>query len=42
MVAAFFIVGVGEGIQINAPSDASMRGTDKVDRRAEEVCAFFK
>jgi hypothetical protein len=43
MVAASFIVGVGDGVQINVPSDARMRGTEKVDRRAEEeVSAFFK
>jgi hypothetical protein len=42
MVAASFVVGVGDGVQINVPSDAKMRGTDKVDRRAEEVSAFFK
>ena len=42
MVAASFVVGVGDGVQINVPSDARMRGTDKVDRRAEEVSAFFK
>ena len=43
MVAASFVVGVGHGVQINVPSDARMRGTDKVDRRAEEeVSAFFK
>jgi hypothetical protein len=42
MVAASFIVGVGEGVQINVPSDARMRGSDKVDRRGEEVGAFFK
>jgi hypothetical protein len=42
MVAATFVVGVGDGVQINVPSDARMRGTDKVDRRAEEVSAFFK
>jgi hypothetical protein len=34
--------GVGDGVQINVPSDARMRSTDKVDRRAEEVSAFFK
>jgi hypothetical protein len=32
MVAASFVVGVGDGVQINVPSDARMRGTDKVDR----------
>jgi hypothetical protein len=42
MVAASFVVGVGDGVQINVPSDARMRGTDKVDRRAEEVSAFFQ
>ena len=42
MVAASFIVRVGEGVQINVPSDARMRGSDKVDRRGEEVGAFFK
>ena len=41
MVAASFIVGVGEGVQINVPSDARMRGSDKVDRRGEEVGAFW-
>ena len=42
MVAASFVVGVGDGVQINVPSDARMRGTDKVDRRAEGVSALFK
>ena len=42
MVAASFVVGVGDSVQINVLSDARMRGTDKVDRRAEEVSAFFK
>ena len=42
MVAASFVVGVGDGVQINVPSDARPRGTNKVDRRAEEVSAFFK
>jgi hypothetical protein len=42
MVAASFVVGAGDGVQINVPSDARMRGTDKVDRRTEEVSAFFK
>ena len=42
MVAASFVVGVGDAVQINVPSDARMRGTDKVDRRAEKVSAFFK
>jgi hypothetical protein len=42
MVAASFVVGAGDAVQINVPSDARMRGTDKVDRRAEEVSAFFK
>jgi hypothetical protein len=42
MVAASFVVGIGGGIQTNVPSDARMRGTGKVDRRAEEVSAFFK
>jgi hypothetical protein len=42
MVAASFVVGVGDGVQINVPSDARMRGADKVDCRAEEVSAFFK
>jgi hypothetical protein len=42
MVAASFVVGAGDGVQINVPSDARMRGTDKVDRRADEVSAFFK
>ena len=41
MVAASFVVGLGNGVQINVPSDARMRGTDKADRR-EEVSAFFK
>ena len=31
MVAASFVVGAGDGVQINVPSDARMRGTDKVD-----------
>jgi len=42
MVAASFVVGVGDGVQINVPSDARMRGSDKVGRRGEEVGAFFK
>ena len=42
MVAASFVVGAGDGVQINVPSDATMRSTDKPDRRAEEVSAFFK
>jgi hypothetical protein len=42
MVAASFVVGVGDGVQINVPSDARMRGSDKVDRRGAEVGAFFK
>jgi hypothetical protein len=32
MVAASFVVGVGDGIQINVPSDDRTHGTDKVDR----------
>jgi hypothetical protein len=42
MVAASFVVGVGDGVQINVPSDDRTHGTNKVDRRAEEVSAFFK
>ena len=42
-VAASFVVGVGDDVQINVPSDARMCGTHKVDRRAEEeVSAFFQ
>lgn len=32
MVAASFVVGVGDGVQINVPSDERTPGTDKVDR----------
>ena len=42
MVAASFVVGAGDGVQINVPSDARMRGTDKVDPWAKEWTVFFK
>jgi hypothetical protein len=42
MVAASFVVGVGDGVQINVPSDANMRATEKPDPRLKEWAAFLK
>jgi hypothetical protein len=42
MVAASFAVRDGDGVQINAPSDANMRATEKPDPWPKEWSAFLK
>ena len=42
MIAASFAIRVGDGVQINAPSDAKLRVTQKVDRLPKEWNAFLK
>jgi len=42
MVAASFVVGVGDGVQINVPGDARLRVIQKVDRLPKEWNAFLK
>ena len=42
MVAASFAVRDGDGVQINAPSDANMRATVKPDPWPKEWSAFLK
>jgi hypothetical protein len=42
MVAASFVVGVGDGVQINVPNDANMRATEKPDPWPKEWSAFLK
>jgi xanthine dehydrogenase molybdopterin-binding subunit B len=42
MVAASFAIRSGDGVQINAPSDADMRATKKSDPWPKEWMAFLK
>jgi hypothetical protein len=42
MVTASFAVRDGDGVQINAPSDANMRATEKPDPWPKEWSAFLK
>jgi hypothetical protein len=42
MIAASFAIRVGDGVQINAPSDAKLRVIQKVDRLPKEWNAFLK
>jgi hypothetical protein len=42
MVAASFAVRDGDGVQINVPSDANMRATEKPDPWPKEWAAFLK
>jgi hypothetical protein len=42
MVAASFAIRVGDGVQINAPSDANLSVIQKVDRLPKEWSAFLK
>jgi hypothetical protein len=42
MVAASFAVRTGEGVQINAPSDAKMRGAERVVPWPKEWSAVLK
>jgi hypothetical protein len=42
MVTASFPVRDGDGVQINAPSDAKLRVIQKVDRLPKEWNAFLK
>jgi hypothetical protein len=42
MVAASFVVGVGDCVQINVPSDANLRTTEKADPWPKEWSAFSK
>jgi xanthine dehydrogenase molybdopterin-binding subunit B len=42
MVAASFSVRAGDGVQINVPSDANMRATEKPDPWPKDWSAFLK
>jgi hypothetical protein len=42
MVAASFAVRNGDGVQIDVPSDAKLRATEKVDPWPKEWTAFLK
>jgi hypothetical protein len=42
MVAASFSVRDGDGVQINVPSDAKLRTTEKADPWPKEWSAFLK
>ena len=42
MVAASFAIRSGDGVQINAPSDANMRATEKPDPWPKEWIGYLK
>ena len=37
MVAASFVVGIGDGVQINVPSDANVRSSQSLGKGMERI-----